>query len=165
MNSILQKLIHIMVQVVSAGIALRLILVLYEVHAGRMTLENAKIKVGRLLKVLLVVIALPSVNDIVLAMLMSGTDSGIHNTEGNAYTILENVVRMFKAVIEALMKIDGAITLVRFIVKLIELSKAPSDEQAALKKQAVNIVVIGAAILTVLSVIRIVIGYFGIKFV
>ena len=155
------NLIHPLTVVICVGIAFRIILTLYAAMNESITIDKAKTKVKTQLKALIIAICLSDIsNMIVKDYLLSGVDL---NAASGAEKIIRKGITLLYDLIGAAVKLSVAATVTLTIMKLMELQKAPYEEHAELKKQAVRIVIIGALIITCLSVVLMLSRYFGLN--
>ena len=155
------NIIQPLMVVICVGIAFKIILTLYATMNESITIDKAKTKVKTLLKALIIAICLSDISDMIVNdYLLSGVDL---NSASGAETIIRKGIILFKDLISAAVKLSVAATVTLFSMKLMELQKAPYEEHAELKKQAVRTIILGALIIACLSVVLMLSRYFGLK--
>lgn len=155
------NLIQPLMVVICVGIAFKIILTLYAAMNESITTDKAKTKIKTLLKALMITICLSDVSSMIVNdYLLSGVDL---NSASGAEAIIRKGIMLLRDLIGAAVKLSVTVTVTLFCIKLMELQKAPYEEHAELKKQAVRVILIGALIIACLSVVLMLSRYFGLK--
>lgn len=154
----ISSLITAFVTIICIGVAAKTIQILIGVSDGSVTVEKAKLRIHRLFMVLVITITLQELSStIVNGYFLNGVDAN----GSNINVVAQKAILFVRDLMRAAMVLGSSLTIVMWILKLIELQHASEEDRQGIKKQAARILIIGAAINSVFAIVQTICAYFG----
>ncbi len=88
---------------------------------------------------------------------------GVDANGSNINVVAQKAILLVRDLMRAAMVLGSSLTIVMWILKLIELQHASEEDRQGIKKQAARILIIGAAINSVFAIVQTICAYFGQK--